>query len=158
MHRNHQQCLVAEWLGLSVTVRVRVRARARECIFLLFFISLLEVTNIFVLRVSGNCDVRGVRTTTVSDVTMMYSQERYMENVPCTVHPISLYRGRNRQTGICLLSWYRGKGWKYSRKSLIQTCGVHISETLLFVYKAKCFPFNARQNAYEYHYFGGSDK
>ena len=26
------------------------------------------------------------------------------------------------------------------------------------MYKAKRFPFNARQNAYEYHYFGGSDK
>ena len=37
MHRNRQQCLVAEWLGLSVTVRVRVRAKARECIFPLFF-------------------------------------------------------------------------------------------------------------------------
>ena len=33
VHGNRQQCLVAEWLGLSVTVRVRVRARARECIF-----------------------------------------------------------------------------------------------------------------------------
>ena len=59
-----------------------------------FFFSLLEVTNIFVLRVSGNCDVRGVRTTTVRDVMMMYSQERYMENVPlcipfhCTVEGI----------------------------------------------------------------------
>ena len=28
------------------------------------------------------CNVRGVRTTTVSDVTMMYSKEQYMENVP----------------------------------------------------------------------------
>ena len=39
VHRSHQQPLVAEWLGLSVTVRVRVRARARECDFsvLLFF-------------------------------------------------------------------------------------------------------------------------
>ena len=27
----------------------------------------------------------------------------------------------------------------------------HISETILFVYKAKCFPFNAQQNIYEYH-------
>ena len=49
---------------------------------LLFFFSLLKVTKIFVLRVSGNCDIRGVRTTTVRDVKMMYSQERYMENVP----------------------------------------------------------------------------
>ena len=37
-----QQCLVAEWLGLSVTVRVRVRARARGWNpFLLFFFSSL---------------------------------------------------------------------------------------------------------------------
>ena len=47
-----------------------------------FFFSLLKVTNIFVLCVSGNCDVCGIRTTTVCDVMMMYSQERYMENVP----------------------------------------------------------------------------
>ena len=47
-----------------------------------FLIFLLKVTNTFVLRVSRNCDVRGVRTTTVHDITMMYSQERYMENVP----------------------------------------------------------------------------
>ena len=41
MHHS-RQCLVAEWLGLSVTVRVRVRARARECDFsLLFFLSVL---------------------------------------------------------------------------------------------------------------------
>ena len=31
MHCNPQQCLVAQWLGLSITVRVRARARAREC-------------------------------------------------------------------------------------------------------------------------------
>ena len=37
VHRNRQKCLVAEWLGLSVTVRVRVRARARERISLLLF-------------------------------------------------------------------------------------------------------------------------
>ena len=37
MHRNRQQCLVAEWLGLTVAVRVKVRARARGCIFSLFF-------------------------------------------------------------------------------------------------------------------------
>ena len=35
VHRNHQQCLVAEWLGLRVTVRGRIRAR--ECIFSLLF-------------------------------------------------------------------------------------------------------------------------
>ena len=33
LHRNRQQCLVAERLGLSVTVRVRARVRARECFF-----------------------------------------------------------------------------------------------------------------------------
>ena len=49
---------------------------------LLFFFSLLKVTKIFVLRVSGNCDISGVRTTTVRDVKMTYSQEWYMENVP----------------------------------------------------------------------------
>ena len=37
---------------------------------------------IFVLRISGNWDSRGVRTTTVCDVKMMYSQKWYMENVP----------------------------------------------------------------------------
>ena len=37
VHRNCQQCLVAEWLGLTVAVRVKVRARARGCIFSLFF-------------------------------------------------------------------------------------------------------------------------
>ena len=31
MHHRHQQCFIAEWLGLSVTVRVR--AKAREYIF-----------------------------------------------------------------------------------------------------------------------------
>ena len=77
MLHNHQQCLVAKWLGCSVTAR----ARARECTFPLFF-SVLKVTNAFVLHVSGNCNVRGVRTATVCDVMMMYCQERYMENVP----------------------------------------------------------------------------
>ena len=50
--------------------------------FFTSFFPVLKVTNTFVLRVSGNCDVRGIRTTTVCDVTMMYCQERYMENVP----------------------------------------------------------------------------
>ena len=62
MHRNRQQCLVAKWLGLSVTVRVR--AGALSC------------------TLAGSCDVHGVRTTTVCDVTMMYCQEWYMENEP----------------------------------------------------------------------------
>ena len=44
--------------------------------------SLLKVTNTFVMCISGNCDVHGIRTTTVRDVMMMYSQEQYMENVP----------------------------------------------------------------------------
>ena len=30
----------------------------------------------------GSCDVHGVRTTKVRDITMMYCKERYMENVP----------------------------------------------------------------------------
>ena len=64
VHGNRQQCLVAEWLGLSVTGNV-------------FFPSFF-----FVLRVSGNCDTCGVRTTTVRDVKMMYSQEWYVEDVP----------------------------------------------------------------------------
>ena len=68
MHRNRQQCLVAEWLGVGN-------------VFFPFFFSVLKVTNSFVLHISGNCDVRGVRIT-VRDVTMMYSQERHMENVP----------------------------------------------------------------------------
>ena len=33
-----------------------------------------------------------------------------------------------------------------------------MSKTILFVYKAEYFPFNAQQNIYEYHYFGCSDK
>ena len=41
MHRNRQQCLVAKWLGLSVTVRVWVRAR--NVFFPSFFFSLLKV-------------------------------------------------------------------------------------------------------------------
>ena len=49
VHGNRQQCLVAEWLGLSVTIRVRVRARARECIFPLRSLSCtLAVTATFV--------------------------------------------------------------------------------------------------------------
>ena len=84
MHHRRQQSLVAEWLGLSVTVRVKVRARAREWNFslLFFFLAVLKVTNTFILHVNGSCDVHGLRTTTVRDVTMMYCKERYMENVP----------------------------------------------------------------------------
>ena len=58
MHGNRQQCLIARWLGLSVTVRVRGRAK---------------MTKIFVLRVSGNCDIRSVRTTTVRDKDDVFS-------------------------------------------------------------------------------------
>ena len=43
---------------------------------------MLKVTKTFVLRVSGNCKVRSVRTTTVHDVTVIYCQEQYMVNVP----------------------------------------------------------------------------
>ena len=49
-----------------------------------FSLSVLKVTNTFALHVNGSCDVhgvRGVRTATVCDVTMMYSKEQYMENV-----------------------------------------------------------------------------
>ena len=82
MHHHRQQCLVAKWLGLSVTVRVR--ARAREWDFsVLFFLSVLKVTNTFVLHVNISCSVHGLRTTTVCDVMMMYCKEQYMENVPC---------------------------------------------------------------------------
>ena len=45
-----------------------------------FFLSVLKVTNIFVLHINGSYDVHGVRTTAVRDVTMMYCKERYMEN------------------------------------------------------------------------------
>ena len=38
---SHQQCLVAEWLGRSVTVRVKVRAGAKEWNF---FLSVSNVT------------------------------------------------------------------------------------------------------------------
>ena len=78
-HR-HQQCFVAEWLGLSVTIRVRARARGWD--FPFFFLSMLKVTNTFVLHVRGSCGVHGLRTTTVHDVMIMYYRERYMENVP----------------------------------------------------------------------------
>ena len=67
---------VAERLGLSVTVRVRVRARAKECDFSILFFFCVEVTNTFVLHVNGSCNIHGVRTTKVRDVTMMW--ERYI--------------------------------------------------------------------------------
>ena len=35
---------------------------------------------------------------------------------------------------------------------------VWISETMMFVYKAQHFPFNAQQNVYQYYYFRGLDK
>ena len=48
-----------------------------------FSLSVLKVTNTFVLHVNGSCDIHGVRTTkAVRDITMMYCKERYMENVP----------------------------------------------------------------------------
>ena len=58
MQCSHQQCLVAKWLGLSVTVRVRIRAKAREWDF-------------SHLHFNGSCDIDGIRTT-VHDVTMIY--------------------------------------------------------------------------------------
>ena len=64
-------------------VTVTVRARAREWDFsLLFFLSVLKLTNTFVLHVNGSCDVHGIRTTTIRGVTMMYCKERYIENGP----------------------------------------------------------------------------
>ena len=49
VQRSRRQCLVAEWLGLSVTVRVR--AKAKEWGFPPFFFShVLKVTNTFVLH------------------------------------------------------------------------------------------------------------
>ena len=49
---------------------------------------MLKVTNNFVLHVNSSCDVHGVRTTTVRDVTMMYCKEPYMENVPKKVNAV----------------------------------------------------------------------
>ena len=77
MHCSRQQSLIDEWLGLSVTVRVR--ARARECDFFRSFFFCVKVTNTFVLHVNGSCDIHGVRTTKVCDVTMMYCKECYIE-------------------------------------------------------------------------------
>ena len=52
MHHRRQQCLVAEWLGLSVTVRVRVRAGPGNVIFFRSFLFFcVKVTNTFVLHV-----------------------------------------------------------------------------------------------------------
>ena len=46
-----------------------------------FFLSVLKVTNTFVLHVNGSCNIHGI-TSTVRDVTMMYCKEWYIENVP----------------------------------------------------------------------------
>ena len=40
VHHSHQQCIVAKWLGRSVTVRIRARARARKWNFSLLFFCL----------------------------------------------------------------------------------------------------------------------
>ena len=68
MHHSRQQWLVAQWLGLSFTVRVRDRARARARLratllhsfffFFFFCLSVLKVTNTFVLHVNGSCGVQ----------------------------------------------------------------------------------------------------
>ena len=55
----------------------------------------VKVTNTFVLHVNGNCDVHGLRTTKVRDVTMMYCKERYMENVPYLV--VLSWNGRQQR-------------------------------------------------------------
>ena len=44
-------------------------------------VACVKVTNTFVL-LYGSCDVHGIRTTKVCDVTRMYCKEWYMENVP----------------------------------------------------------------------------
>ena len=79
VHRSRQQSLIAKWLGLGVTVRVRVRAR--EWNYFFFFFLCVKVTKTFVLlswHVTVQCsDVRPA----VRDVMMMYSKERYMENL-----------------------------------------------------------------------------
>ena len=51
-------------------------------IFSVLFFFCVKVTNTFVLHIDGSCEVHGVRTSKVCDVTMMYCKERYMENVP----------------------------------------------------------------------------
>ena len=74
----------AKWLVLSVTVRVR--ARAREWDFFPF-LSVLKVTNTFVLHVNSICDVygiRGLRITTVCDVAMMYCNTTHYIHVHLT--------------------------------------------------------------------------
>ena len=46
----------------SVTVRLRVRARARECIFPFFyFFAVKSDKHLCLMRVSGNCNVRGIK-------------------------------------------------------------------------------------------------
>ena len=60
-----------------------------------FLLSVLKVTNNFVLHINGSCDVRRIRTTTVRDVTMMYCKERYMENVPCMVQLLQHSNGND---------------------------------------------------------------
>ena len=74
MHCSRQQSLIAKWLEPGV----RVRATAREWdfslfffFFFFFFLSVLKMTNTFVLHVNGSYDVHGVRTTAAHDVTMM---------------------------------------------------------------------------------------
>ena len=51
-------------------------------IFSVPFFFCVKVTNTFVLHVNGSCDIHGVRTTKVCDVTMMYCKEWYIEKVP----------------------------------------------------------------------------
>ena len=66
-----------------LTVRVRVRARAREWNYFCFvFFLCVKVTKTFVL-LSWDVTVQlsDVRPT-LCDVMMMYSKERYMENLP----------------------------------------------------------------------------
>ena len=51
--------------------------------FPFFFSCVKSDTHLLSCALAGNCDVCGIRiTTTVCDITMMYCQEQYMENVP----------------------------------------------------------------------------
>ena len=65
------------------TVRVRVRARAREWNYFCFFFFLcVKVTKTSVLLSWHVTVQRSDVRPTLCDVMMMYSKDRYMENLP----------------------------------------------------------------------------
>ena len=76
------------------TVRVRVRARVREWNYFCFFFFLcVKVTKTCVLLVAvQRSDVR----LTLCDVMMMYSQDRYMKDLPIFLQNCKI---RNRKLG-----------------------------------------------------------